>query len=262
MNPPPLQVFGLHKHFGGVVATADVSLTLEHTQVHAVIGPNGAGKTTLMKLICGELPCDAGRILLQGRDVTSLSVHRRAALGLGRTFQLTSVFPQMTALANVALAVQSTRGHSFRFWRPVASERVLCDGATALLDQVGLDPPHHHRPAGTLSYGDQRKLELAMALALEPALLLLDEPLAGTGPGEAEAMVSLLSQLRRQVPLLLVEHDMAAVFALADVVTVLVDGRVIARGPPDVVRRDPGVLAAYLGEEQDLWARPGGGGDA
>ncbi|GGC42661.1 ABC transporter ATP-binding protein [Siccirubricoccus deserti] len=246
---PILQLEGLRKRFGGLAVTDDVSLTVAARGIHAVIGPNGAGKTTLIHQISGTLAPDAGRIRFAGRDITTLPLHRRARLGLARSFQITAVLPGFSALENVALAVQSGAGSSFRFCRPAAAEARLNTAALAALAEVGLE----HRAAvaaGALSHGEKRQLELAIALALQPRLLLLDEPLAGAGPEETERLIGILRRLKSAYAILLVEHDMQAVFALADRISVLSLGRVIATGTPEAIRADPEVRAAYLGEEE------------
>jgi len=243
-----MRIEGLAKRFGGIAATDDISLDLAAGELHAVIGPNGAGKSTLLAQLAGEIRPDAGRIRFAGRDITALPMHRRSAVGLARSFQITSVFAELTALDNVALAVQAHAGHSFRFWRDARRERALRDPARRALDRVGL-AERAEVPAEALSHGEQRQLEIAMALATGPRLLLLDEPMAGMGPRESAAMVALLRALKAELTILLVEHDMEAVFALADRVTVLVDGRIIASGGPDAVRRNAEVRRAYLGED-------------
>jgi len=245
---PLLRAERLHKRFGGLTVTNDVSLTVETRGVHAVIGPNGAGKTTLIHQIGGSLRPDAGRILFAGQEVTRLPPHRRARLGLARSFQITSVVPGFTALENAALAAQARAGSSFRFLRPAASEAGLNREAMAALEQVGL-VDRATVPAGALSHGERRQLELAIALAQRPRLLLLDEPLAGAGPEETERLIGLLRWLKTQYGILLVEHDMQAVFALADTISVLVYGRIVATGRPEAIRADPAVRAAYLGED-------------
>jgi branched-chain amino acid transport system ATP-binding protein len=243
-----LSVAGLSKRFGGVKATDDVSLDVAAGEVHALIGPNGAGKTSLINQLCGSLLPDQGRILFKGEDITRLPTHQRVARGLTRSFQITRLFKSMTALDNLALAVQARSGSSLSFWRPVRSEQALFDEARALLAEIGLADQAGTR-AGQLAHGEQRALEVGLALATRPSLVLLDEPLAGTGPRESERMVGLIDQLRSKVTVLLVEHDVEAVFRLANRVTVLVNGRVIASGEPARVRAHPGVVAAYLGEE-------------
>jgi branched-chain amino acid transport system ATP-binding protein len=243
-----LETRDLYKHFGGLVATDRVSLTIREGELHAVIGPNGAGKTTLIAQLSGELRPDGGAILFDGRDVTRMPVQRRAAAGLARSFQITSVFPSFSALANVALAVQAHAGHSFRFWKPAARDGALTGPAREALELVGLGP-RADIPAELLSHGEQRQLEIAMALATRPRMLLLDEPMAGMGPAEGASMVDLLGKLKRRYTILLIEHDMDAVFALADWITVLVHGAVIATGSPDEIRSDGEVRRAYLGEE-------------
>jgi branched-chain amino acid transport system ATP-binding protein len=248
MAEPALEARGLAKSFGGIRATQDVSLALTPGETHALIGPNGAGKTTLVNLLSGELAPDAGCILLGGDDVTGLGVSERARRGLGRSFQITSILRSMSALENVALAVQARSNSSMRFWRDAMRERALVEAACRALDQVGLDRLADC-PAALLAHGQKRQLELAMALALEPRVLLLDEPMAGMGAEESAAMVRLLAGLKGRFTILLVEHDMDAVFTLADRISVLVYGRIIATGTADEVRSDPDVRTAYLGEE-------------
>ena len=248
MTEPLLQVDGLSKAFGAVVAGDGVTLDLEAGELHAVIGPNGAGKTTLIGQLAGEIRPDAGTIRFRGEEVTGLPAHARAARGLARSFQITSLFPRFTALENVALAVQAGSGHSFGFWRPVAREQDLNQAAERLLSQVGLGD-RAQVTAAALAHGEQRQLEIAMALAGRPRLLLLDEPTAGMGQEDSLNMIELLAGLKGRIAMLLIEHDMDVVFALADRITVLVYGRVIATGRPDQIRADPQVRRAYLGEE-------------
>ena len=249
MVEPILEVRGLRKRFGGLAVTDDVSFQVAPGGIHAVIGPNGAGKTTLIHQLSGTLRPDAGMIRFAGREVTGLPLHRRARLGLARSFQITSVIPGFSALENAALAVQARQGSSFRFLRPAAGEAALNETAMAALAQVGL-AGRAAVPAGSLSHGERRQLELAIALAMAPKLLLLDEPLAGAGPEETERLVGILLGLKRRYSILLVEHDMQAVFALADRISVLVRGRVIATDAPAAIRADPAVRAAYLGEDE------------
>jgi branched-chain amino acid transport system ATP-binding protein len=249
MSEPLLQVGHLAKRFGGIVATDDIVLNVEKGELHAVIGPNGAGKTTLIAQLSGQLRPDAGRIRFAGNDITALPVHRRSALGLARSFQITSLFLDFSVLDNVALAVQAHAGHSFHFWRNARSENDLRAPAHAALARVGLSE-RADVPASALSHGEHRQLELAMALAGSPRLLLLDEPMAGLGPEESARMVVMLRALKSEVTILLVEHDMEAVFALADRITVLVYGRVIASGKPADIRANPQVRDAYLGESE------------
>jgi len=244
-----LEVRRLFKHFGGVVATDRLDLAVAAGGVHALIGPNGAGKTTLIAQICGEVEPDAGQVLFAGRDITALPAHERVALGLARSFQITRVFRSLTVRDNIALAVQVRSGSSMRFWRPVAAERALSAEADAVLAGLGMTASAG-LTAGTLPHADQRRLEVALALACRPRLLLLDEPLAGMGAEDAQAMIGLIAQLKQSTTILLVEHDMDAVFRLADVVSVLVGGRVIASGVPQLIRDDPEVRRAYLGEEE------------
>ncbi len=244
-----LEVRGLTKRFGGVVATDHVSLEVADRETLAVIGPNGAGKTTLIGQLAGEIPPDAGTIRLAGRDLARLGVHARSHLGLARSFQITSVFREFTALDNVALAVQAHGGHSFRFWRPARVDPALRGPAAAILESIGL-ADRGDVPAGSLAHGEQRQLEIAMALATRPRVLLLDEPVAGMGLEESHRMVGFLRTLKGRQSMLLVEHDMDAVFALADRIAVMVYGRVIATGSPAEVRLNAEVRRAYLGEDR------------
>jgi branched-chain amino acid transport system ATP-binding protein len=246
---PLLEVRRLYKHFGGVVATDHLDLSIARGGIHALIGPNGAGKTTLIAQICGEVEPDAGQVLFAGRDITPLPAHERVALGLGRSFQITRVFRGLSVLDNIALAVQARSGSSMRFWRPVALERDLRDEADAVLAGLDMTPAAGY-PAASLSHADQRRLEVGLALACRPRLLLLDEPLAGMGAEEAQAMIAQIARLKQHATILMVEHDMDAVFRLADAITVLVGGRVIASGAPQAIRDDPEVRRAYLGEEE------------
>jgi branched-chain amino acid transport system ATP-binding protein len=250
MSEPVLRIEALCKHFGGLVVTDSVTLAINPGELHAVIGPNGAGKTTLINQISGLIRPDAGRIEFGGRDVTALPTHARAALGVARSFQITSVLPRFSALQNVALAVQARSGSSFRFFGRADHERALNEEAESVLTEVGLSA-RAHVPALALSHGEKRVLELAIALAMRPKLLLLDEPMAGIGRDETERLIAVLRSLKGRFPVLLVEHDMTAVFALADRISVLIYGRILASGAPDVVRADPAVIAAYLGDEME-----------
>jgi branched-chain amino acid transport system ATP-binding protein len=238
----------LTKRFGGLSATDSVSLEVQTGEVHALIGPNGGGKTTLIHQISGVLRPDSGRVAFAGRDITHLPVHERVAAGLTRSFQVTNIFKRFSVLDNVALAVQARTGSSLRFWTPAWRERELFAEAQAVLQRIGLEAKRD-APAGALAHGEQRQLEVGLALAARPKLLLLDEPLAGMGPEESERMVGLIAGLRGTCTLLLVEHDMDAVFRLADRISVLVWGRIIATGLPEDVRRDAEVRRAYLGDE-------------
>jgi branched-chain amino acid transport system ATP-binding protein len=242
-----LAVDRLVKRFGGLTATDSVSLDVRRGEIHAIIGPNGAGKTTFIAQLAGELRPNGGSILFDGADVTGLGVDARARLGIARSYQITQVFAGFTALDNVAMAVQAQDGHSFRFWQPARTQAALREPARAILERVGLQARADVR-AANLAHGEQRQLEIAMALATRPRLLLLDEPMAGMGKDESERMTQLLSRLKREETILLVEHDMDVVFALADRITVLVYGRVIASGTPDAIRGDAEVRAAYLGD--------------
>jgi branched-chain amino acid transport system ATP-binding protein len=248
MAEPLLEISGLSKRFGGIVATDSLDLMVNAGEIHAVIGPNGAGKSTLIGQIAGELRPDAGAIRFAGADQAGLDTSARARRGLARTFQTVSIFPRATARQNVAMAVQAHAGHSFRFWWPATDDPALAAPAAAALADVGLEYRAGTR-AGDLSHGEQRSLEIAMVLATRPRLILLDEPMAGLGPGESARMVRLLASLRGRIALLLVEHDMDAVFALADRITVLVYGRAIASGLPADIRADPQVRISYLGED-------------
>ena len=244
-----LVVDRLVKRFGGLVATDHLSLQVAAGEIHAVIGPNGAGKTTLINQLGGELLPDEGTIRFDGHDITRLPSHRRSHAGLGRSYQITSVFPEFTVLQNVMLAVQAHAGHSFRFWRPAATEAALVEPAQRVVEQVGLQALAARR-VGTLSHGQRRQLEIAMTLATAPKLLLLDEPMAGMSHAESAGVVELLRGLKGRYTILLVEHDMDAVFALADRITVLVYGRAITTGTPEQIRASAEVREAYLGEQE------------
>ncbi len=251
MRPLCLEVRGLTKHFGAVQATDAFDLAVEGGEVHAVIGPNGAGKTTLLCQLAGELAPDAGTIHLHGRNITALPVHQRAALGVARSFQLTSIFPDLTVLENVMLAVQARTPQRWHFWRSVHRLQPVRQSALQTLARVGLEARSQEK-AANLSHGEQRQLDLAMALATSPTLLLLDEPTAGMSREESSQMVTLLTQLRGQYTILLVEHDMDVVFRLADRITVLVYGKALATDTPAAIRAHPAVRQAYLGTEDDL----------
>ncbi|HET7764279.1 MAG TPA: ABC transporter ATP-binding protein [Burkholderiales bacterium] len=242
-----LELRSVSKHFGGIVATDGVTLDVRPGEVHALIGPNGAGKTTLIAQIAGDLSCDSGAVVFEGADVTRAAQHERVRAGLARSYQITSIFGRLPVLDNLALAVQARSGSSFSFWRPVASESALADEARAIAAEVGL-AGREDAVAATLAHGEQRALEVGLALATRPRLLLLDEPTAGMGPEESQAMVALIERIRAQVAVLLVEHDMDAVFRLADRISVLVSGRVIATGVPEAIRSHAEVRRAYLGE--------------
>jgi branched-chain amino acid transport system ATP-binding protein len=245
---PLLRVDKLVRRFGGILATDHVSLDVGRGELHAIIGPNGAGKTTLISQLTGHLAPNSGSIFLAGRDITDMPAYRRCRLGLARSFQITSLLPDFTAADNVALAAQAHDGHSFRFWGNARKEQGLRNAARAALGRVGL-AERADVPVAKLSHGEQRELELAVALATRPQLLLLDEPMAGLGVTESARMVKLLSELRKEVTIVLVEHDMQAVFALADRISVLVYGRIIASGAPDHIRQNEEVKRAYLGDQ-------------
>ena len=247
MAEPVLDIRNLTKSFGALKATDDVSLDLRPGEIHALIGPNGAGKTTLIHQISGALKPGSGSIRFLGRDVTALPVSERARLGLGRTFQISSLTPEFSALRNVMLAVQARQGSSFRFFANVMRDATLLDPAMAALERVGL-AARAKIPAAELSHGERRQLEIAIALALGSKAFLLDEPMAGMGQEGSRALTGFLDRLRAEAPILLVEHDMDAVFALADRISVLVYGRIIASGSVAEIRNDAAVRAAYLGE--------------
>jgi branched-chain amino acid transport system ATP-binding protein len=249
-----LEVEGLFKRFAGIVASDNIALDVREGELHAVIGPNGAGKTTLIAQLAGEITPDSGSIRFAGGDITALPTYRRSALGLARSFQITSLFPDFTALDNVALAVQAHAGHSFRFWRNARRDPTLREPARAALQRVGLEA-RAAQLASKLSHGEHRQLEIAMALATSPRMLLLDEPMAGLGPDESRRMHALLRELKGRLTILLVEHDMETVFALADRITVLVEGRAIASGAAEAIRANQDVQRAYLGD-QDAAALP------
>jgi branched-chain amino acid transport system ATP-binding protein len=249
MPEPLLAIEGLTKRFGGIVASEDIRLAIPQGELHAIIGPNGAGKTTLIGQLTGELRSEAGRIRFGGQDITNLPAYQRSLLGLARSFQITSLFLDLTALDNVALAVQAHAGHSFRFWRDARTEKALREPARAALERVGL-ADRAEAIVANMSHGEHRQLEIAMALATRPLMLLLDEPMAGMGPEESARMVETLRELKQEITILLVEHDMDAVFALADRISVLVYGRVIASGAPAAIRENPDVHRAYLGERE------------
>ena len=245
---PLLDVRGLHKRFGGVVASDGVDLQVRAGEVHALIGPNGAGKTTLVAQLAGQLAADAGRIVFDGEDITRLPAHERAQRGMTRSFQLTQLFKSLNVCEHLALALQAISGSSLSAWRPVRAERELFERARALLPLLGLET-QADAAIDRLSHGQRRALEVGMAIATQPRLVLLDEPMAGIGPDESARLERLIDQLRKETTLLLIEHDVDAVFRLADRVSVLVSGQVIASGTPEVVRRDEQVIRAYLGQD-------------
>jgi branched-chain amino acid transport system ATP-binding protein len=243
-----LSLRNLSKRFGGVVAVDGVSLEIAAGEVHALIGPNGAGKTTLIGQISGMVKCDTGSIAFQGTDITHAEPHERVRAGLARSYQITSIFRRFSVLDNLALAVQARSGSSFSFWKPVAAERALFDEARAIAEQVGLSRKTDF-PGSSLAHGEQRALEVGLALATRPKLVLLDEPMAGMGPEESNRMIGLIGRIRAEVSVLLVEHDMDAVFRLADRISVMVNGRLIATGLPEQIRMNEEVRKAYLGDE-------------
>ena len=244
---PLLDLRKLVKRYGGLVATDKLSLTVRRGEIHAIIGPNGAGKTTLIHQISGAIMPDEGAILFDGHDITSLPMHDRVRLGLARSYQITNIFKACTVLDNVALAVQARRGSSMRFWQPAIGDSALFDEARAIAERVGLGG-RVDALAGNLAHGEQRQLEVGLALATLPKLLLLDEPMAGMGPEESARLIPLIKDLGSDIGVVLIEHDMDAVFALADRISVLVYGKIIATGAPAAIRADPAVRSAYLGE--------------
>ncbi|MFN5668872.1 ABC transporter ATP-binding protein [Bradyrhizobium sp.] len=248
MAEPLLRVDNLVRRYGGITATDNLSMEVVPGELHAIIGPNGAGKTTLISQLTGQVMPNSGTIRFAGRDVTGLPSYKRSRRGLARSFQITSLLKDFSAIDNVALAAQAHDGHSFRFWGNARKETRLREAARAALERVGLGK-RADIVVSQLSHGEQRELELAVALATKPQLLLLDEPMAGLGVTESARMVALLKELRKEVTIVLVEHDMEAVFALADRITVLVYGRVIACDVPDAIRKHEEVKRAYLGEQ-------------
>ena len=243
-----LELRKLYKHFGGLTVTDHCDFEVQPGEIHALIGPNGAGKTTLIAQVAGVLAPDGGRITFEGHDITRLSVARRVRLGLARTYQITNIFPGYTVLDNLALSVQARSGSSFRFWRPVRTEKALFEEAAVIAEQIGLGK-RMDILAGNLSHGEQRQLEVGLALASNAKLLLLDEPMAGIGMDEAGRMIDLIRRVNDDVTILLVEHDMDAVFQLAHRVSVLVYGKIIATDTPEAIRANPEVQRAYLGED-------------
>jgi branched-chain amino acid transport system ATP-binding protein len=244
-----LTVENLSKNFGALRASDGINLDVAEGETHAVIGPNGAGKTTFISQLAGNLRPDAGRIAFAGEDITRLPAARRARRGLARSFQITSVYLEFTALQNVALAVQARSGHSFHFWRDARNDAALLEPARRVLEDVGIEKTKFDMLAANLAHGEQRQLEVAMALATRPRLLLLDEPMAGMGIEESQRMIGLLASLKRRHTIVLVEHDMDAVFKLADRISVLVYGRVVATDSPERIRTNEEVRKAYLGED-------------
>lgn len=246
---PVLMVDQLVKRFGALVATDHVSLEIRPGEIHALIGPNGAGKSTLIHLLSGTMPSDGGTVHLDGQDVTRTSAHQRVAAGLSRSYQITNIFKNMRVLDNLLLAVQAHAGSSFRFWTPRRKDASLLQTARVLAEQCSIDERLWHQSAGTLPHGEQRKIEFALALAANPSVLLLDEPMAGMGPDETLRLTEMIESMRGRMSMLLVEHDMEAVFRLADRISVLVYGRIIATGTPEQIRANPEVRQAYLGAD-------------
>jgi branched-chain amino acid transport system ATP-binding protein len=248
MAEPLLRIESLCKSFGAVKACHDLSLEVHAGEIHALIGPNGAGKTTLLNQIAGDLTPDSGQIFLAGQEITHLPLYRRAPLGLARSYQITSVFANLSVEENMLLAIQAHHGHSFRFWgRGLKDPQLLAELGPAL-ETVGLSE-RAEAIAGNLSHGEKKQLEVGMALSCKPQLLLLDEPMAGMGPGGSIELSKLIHKLKKEMTILLVEHDMEAIFSLADRITVLVYGEVVATGSVEEIRSNPAVRQAYLGEE-------------
>ena len=257
MSDMVLRASGLSRYFGGLKAIENVSLTCRMGEVHAVIGPNGAGKTTLINLLSGDLLPSGGQILFHDRDITNLTAHRVSRLGIGRSYQRTNIFPELTCWQNCWLAGQSRESSSLRFFRPANTARAVRDRVEKALKAVGLEVETDAQ-ASSMSYGEQRQLEIAMLLAMEPEVLLLDEPLAGMGKDESEKVVGLIERLAEKHSVVLIEHDMEAVFAVADILTVMVNGSILESGTPGSIRRSSRVREAYLGDEnlpsREIWA--------
>ncbi|MGD8542063.1 MAG: ABC transporter ATP-binding protein [Desulfobacteraceae bacterium] len=249
-----LSVRSLTKRFGAVRASDDFSLEVARGELHALIGPNGAGKTTALNQLSGELLPDSGQVYFDGRRITRLATHRRARLGLARSYQITSIFERLTVRENLSLSIQAHNGHSFRFWRKASRDPAILRAIEPALTRVGLED-RSDIPAANLSHGEKRQLEVGMALAGHPKMLLLDEPYAGMGPGGAVELTKLIRRLKADLTILLVEHDMRAVFALSDRITVLVYGRAVASGTPEEIRQNPLVRQAYLGDEANGCSR-------
>lgn len=249
MSKPILQIENLHKNFGAIQATNDVSFSINKGDIHALIGPNGAGKTTLVNQLSGDIFPDKGKILFKSEDVTYVKAHRRAKLGIARSFQITHIFDQLTVAENMALAIHSKDGHNFRFWKRALGSSHIKEELSIALDRVDL-VARSQQPSRFLSHGEKRQLEVGMALVGNPELLIMDEPMAGMGVGGTQELARIIEGLRGSVTILLVEHDMDVVFSLADKVSVLVYGEHVATGNPDDIRADKQVRSAYLGEEE------------
>ena len=246
---PILKIIGLSKQFGGITATDNIDLNITDGEIHAVIGPNGAGKTTLISQLSGDLQADEGAIVFQGNLINNMSSNKRSLLGIARTFQITSLMLDMSTLENVMLAVQAHSGHSYCFWQDARQDDQLVEPALKVLKQVGL-LGRKNIMTRELSHGEHRQLEIAMALATQPKLLLLDEPMAGMGVEETQKLIEILKKLKTGKTMILIEHDMNAVFSLADRITVMVYGKIIATGSPKEIRANQKVKAAYLGDEE------------
>ena len=245
-----LETRGLSKHFGGLRAVSDISLQVAPREIHAIIGPNGAGKSTMVNLLSGHLRPSSGQVIFNGQDITGLAPNKVSHLGVGRSFQRTNIFPSFSCLENCMLAAQSRMKNSFRFFRRSDRYPLVRERAEQALDACGLSSKGHST-ASSMSYGEQRQLEIGMVLATEPSFLLLDEPMAGMGKEESSRVVELLAELSRDYSLVLVEHDMEAVFSIAKTLTVMVNGQMLASGPLDQVRNDPAVQEAYLGDGEE-----------
>ena len=246
---PILKIIGLSKQFGGITATNNIDLNITDGEIHAVIGPNGAGKTTLISQLSGDLQADEGAIVFQDNLINNMSSNKRSLLGIARTFQITSLMLDMSTLENVMLAVQAHSGHSYCFWQDARQDDQLVEPALKVLKQVGL-LGRKNIMTRELSHGEHRQLEIAMALATQPKLLLLDEPMAGMGAEETQKLIAILKKLKTGKTMILIEHDMNAVFSLADRITVMVYGKIIATGSPKEIRANQKVKAAYLGDEE------------
>ena len=246
-----LNVSNLSKTFGGVVATDHLNLEIKHGELHAIIGPNGAGKTTLLAQLSGETQPDSGDIIFREENITALPPFKRSRLGIARSFQITSLMLEMDVIDNITLAIQARDNHSYKFWKPARQDIDLRNAALNALEEIGLEERAFEK-VGNLSHGEHRQLEIAMALATQPHLLLLDEPMAGMGTEEGRKILKILQKLKKRKTILLIEHDMDVVFALADRITVLVYGRVIASGSPKSIKEDERVREAYLGSDGEI----------
>tara|TARA_B100000212_G_scaffold52048_1_gene33946 strand:- start:393 stop:1157 length:765 start_codon:yes stop_codon:yes gene_type:complete len=251
MSLPILKVSNLSKTFGGVIATDHLNLEIKHGELHAIIGPNGAGKTTLIAQLSGETLPDSGEIIFREKNITALPPFKRSRLGIARSFQITSLMLEMDVIDNITLATLARDNHSYKFWKPAREDIDLRKSALNALREIGLEERAFEK-VGNLSHGEHRQLEIAMALATQPHLLLLDEPMAGMGTDEGSTILKILQKLKKRKTILLIEHDMDVVFALADRITVLVYGQVIASGSPESIKEDENVREAYLGSDGEI----------